>query len=121
MEGQFGDTSNQPTGEPRADGEGGVTAGWSGSPVPERFLQPQGPTERSEKRRDLFDGDKRWIGPRQPASGPLFCMTMEKALKRLESEYPEMKHTGHQDDVYFVVAPDKTEEVLNTIWDIWEK
>ena len=32
-----------------------------------------------------------------------------------------MKHTDHQDDVYFVVAPDRTEEVLNKITDIWEE
>ena len=32
-----------------------------------------------------------------------------------------MKHTEHQDDVYFVVAPEKTEEVLNSITVIWEE
>ena len=47
-------------------------------------------------------------------------MTMEKALRILEGEYPEMKHTGYLDDVYVVVAPDKTEEVLKNISDIWE-
>ena len=32
-----------------------------------------------------------------------------------------MKHTEYQDDVYFVVAPGKTEEVLNKISVIWEE
>ena len=35
-------------------------------------------------------------------------MTMEKALKILDGEYPDMKHTECQDDVYFVVAPEET-------------
>ena len=48
-------------------------------------------------------------------------MTMSKALKKLEQAYPEMKHTEHQDDVYFVVAPDQTEEVLIKITEIWEE
>ena len=48
-------------------------------------------------------------------------MTMEKALNILEGEYPDMKHTEYQDDVYFVVAPEKTEEVLNRITVIWEE
>ena len=32
-----------------------------------------------------------------------------------------MKHSEYQDDVYFVVAPDKTEEVLKKTSDIWEE
>ena len=56
-----------------------------------------------------------------PLAAPLFCMTMEKALKRLEGEFPEMKHTEYQDDVYFVVALEKTEEVLNRVTTIWEE
>ena len=104
--------------------------GWGGGcfgrlarqPVPGKdFLQPQRHTEWSKDRGDLPDRDEGRAGPRQPASGPLFCMTMEKALKRLEGEYPEMKHTEHQDDVYFVVAPDKTKEVLKQISETWEE
>ena len=32
-----------------------------------------------------------------------------------------MKHTEYQDDVYFVVAPEKTEEVLTRVTTIWEE
>ena len=54
-------------------------------------------------------------------AAPLFCMTMEKALTILEGEYPDMKHTEYQDDVYFVVAPEKREEVLKIITVTWEE
>ena len=40
---------------------------------------------------------------------------------KLEQGCPEMKHTEHQDDVYLVVAPDQTEEVLEHITEIWEE
>ena len=39
----------------------------------------------------------------------------------LEEQYPDVKHTEHQDDVYLIVDPGTVEEVLEKITEIWEQ
>ena len=97
-----------------ADGQGSSLPGrisFSRTDLPNGAII--GETYLTETRDGLDQGN--------PLAAPLFCMTMEKALKRLEGEFPDMKHTEYQDDVYFVVAPEKTEEVLNRITITWEE
>ena len=70
---------------------GGCYGRLSRHPSPrEKLTQPQGFTERREKRRDLTE-TRDGLDQGNPLAAPFFCMTMEKALKKLEQSYPEMK------------------------------
>ena len=45
---------------------------------------------------------------------------MQKALKRLEEQFPAMKHTEYQDDdIYFIDGPPEVDDLFGKITERW--
>ena len=84
VEGQFGYISNQNPGEPSADGAGGVTADRPGIPPPERNPPGRKDLPSGARNGDTYLPETRdGLDQGNPLAAPLFCMTMQKALKTI--------------------------------------